>query len=101
MRYKQQNKQGIKKFTFHVRESGRRVKHGEGEGKGQKDNDRGKSEHPKNSFNTRIHQHCEKINQSFMPSEACRMRCAEFRNKEAATHFNGHVDKLKEITFTV
>ena len=36
-----------------------------------------------------------------MPSEACRMRCAGFRNKEAATHFNGHVDKLKEITFTM
>jgi len=36
-----------------------------------------------------------------MPSEACRMRYAGFRNKEAAAHFNGHVDKLKEITFTM
>jgi hypothetical protein len=54
-----------------------------------------------NSFIARRHQHYEKINQSFMPSEACRMRCAEFKNKEAATHFNGHVDKLKESTFTM
>jgi len=39
-----------KKFTFHVRESGRRAKHGEGEGKGQKDDDRGLSEHPTKFF---------------------------------------------------
>jgi hypothetical protein len=36
-----------------------------------------------------------------MPSEACRMRCAGLGNKEAATHFTGHVDKLKKITFTM
>jgi hypothetical protein len=36
-----------------------------------------------------------------MPSEACRMGCAGFRNKEAATNFNGQVDKLKEVTFTM
>ena len=54
-----------------------------------------------NSFNARRHLHYVKINQSFMPSEACRMRCAGFRNKEAVTHFNGHVEKLKESTFTM
>jgi len=38
-----------KKFTFHVHESGTRVKHGEGEGEGEDDN-RGKSEHPTKFF---------------------------------------------------
>jgi len=33
-----------------VHESGTRAKHGEGEGKVQKDDDRGKSEHPTKFF---------------------------------------------------
>ena len=83
-----------------MRESGRRGKHGEGEGNEGRKMTEEKVNIQQNSFNTRRHQQYEKINQSFMPS-ACRMRCAGFRNKAAATHFNGHVDKLKEITFTM
>jgi len=89
-----------KKFTFHVRESGTRRNMGKGREKDRRMMTGEKVNIQQNSFNTRRHQHYEKINQSFMPSEACRMRCAGFRNKEAATHFNGHVDKLK-ITFTM